>query len=174
MSELLQPLAIAKLESEFAEQSQPAPKVEHDKTGVLMGTLFATVGVGVLVVVAFMVVDNIRFITSSQRAEGVIVRVESRSSTDSDGDTSTSYYPVVSFRVGDQDYTARSGNSVPTESDYVEGQRVTVLFNPTNPPEARIESFSTMWLLVTVLGVFGGGFFGLGFLGRQASGGLTA
>ena len=71
----------------------------------------------------------------------------------SDGDTV--YYPRVRFvtQSGDViEFTSSSGTSPPA---FEVGEAVSVLYEPTSPGNARINSFFQLWLLPIILGGMG-------------------
>jgi hypothetical protein len=120
--------------------------------------LFAIIGLGLLIASFFVFLSTRSFINSSARATGtVIAHASSRSS---DGDLT--YAPVVSFRTPDgHSVEFKSQTSSSSRSPAV-GQTVEVLYNPRNPQEAEINSFSSLWLLPIILSGLGAGFFIIG------------
>ncbi|MDP2975717.1 MAG: DUF3592 domain-containing protein [Anaerolineales bacterium] len=88
-------------------------------------------------------------------------------STDSDGDTSTSYSPAVKFtyRVAEQEYTGNKitfgfiqgyGNYKKAQAalaHYPLGAQVTVYYNPANPADAVLERKAGGSTISLVLGI---------------------
>ena len=97
--------------------------------------LFTLVGMGMLLG-TFFIYDNTRsFLSSAVKAEGTVIElVRSRSSD------STTYRPVVRFSLNGQqlEFTSSSGSNPP---GYSRGEKVEVLYTPTNTQDARINSF---------------------------------
>ena len=88
-------------------------------------------------------------------AQGIVVENTGTRSKDSDGNTSTSYYPVVEFTVqgGEKHrFTGSTGSSTP---DYETGAKVDVRFDPRNPSKAQITDFTQFWLGPLGVGIFG-------------------
>jgi Protein of unknown function (DUF3592) len=89
-----------------------------------------------------------------------VIRVETGTYT-SRGRTRTAYYPVITFRT-------KQGAAVTFRSAQNDwrrvNERIEVAYDPRQPKNARINSFSTTWmtpLLVLLAGTFGlftGGF----------------
>lgn len=144
----------------------------------LGGGIFLLVGLGVMGGGLFAYVHMRNFADRAIRVPGEVVALSSH--TDSDGDTL--YSPVFEFQ--DQDGGLRqvtsSSSSKPAAFDV--GEKVEVLYEPGDPTDAVIDSFSQMWLLPTVLIPFGAifaligaavsGLFGLIFrLGRGGAAG---
>jgi Protein of unknown function (DUF3592) len=99
-----------------------------------------------------------RFVDASASATGTVTDSVGRWYRDPGDDPGVSKlsHPVVRFVTGD-------GRTVEFESQAASnlapkiGQQVTVLYDPTNPKEAKIKSFMMLWALpviFTVLGVF--------------------
>jgi hypothetical protein len=98
----------------------------------VFGAIFTAVG-------GWMMYDAYRFNAAAEHAEGVVVRLERRESRDR-GRVSHTYVPVVRFEAEGRPvtFTGSVGSSPPA---YKEGERVSVLYTPGNPEDARIESF---------------------------------
>jgi hypothetical protein len=102
-------------------------------------------------------------------AAGSVLRSEvgESTSTDSDGDTSTTYHPVVeyTYQVGGQSFTGRritfgpvTGNSNPRKaqevlSRYPSGGAVQVYYNPQKPDEAVLEKRASGTNVMLILGI---------------------
>jgi len=115
--------------------------------------VYIFLGVGSLMLfIALLLWNNSRsFLARAQATTGEVV--ELREVRDSDGGSST-WKPVVHFAVEGRDVTfAASFSSRPAPYDV--GDRVPVLYLPGNPDEARIKSFSSLWLGVVILGGMG-------------------
>jgi len=66
------------------------------------------------------------------------------------------YYPIIRFadKAG-QGHTLYS-NSGSYPPAYEVGERVSVLCDPANPKEAKVNSFTELWLWPLILGILGG------------------
>lgn len=128
----------------------------------IIGGIFAMIGVAALVGMAFAIVGTNSFIKQSSVTSGEIIDIVTRTSKDSDGNTTRSHYPVVRFNDA-------TGNAVEFESSTSTssrtgiGEHVQVRYIPDNPSKARISSsFLDMWGVSLMLGIFGVVFAGLG------------
>lgn len=65
------------------------------------------------------------------------------------------YRPVVSFRVGTAQTIRFQSIAHSNPPEYELGDSVRVLYDPGCPSEARIRSFTSLWLLPIVLGGLG-------------------
>jgi hypothetical protein len=83
------------------------------------------------------------FRRSAVRAPASIVGF--RTKADSDGDLL--HFPIFRFRDqhgGEHEVCSQTGESPP---GFAEGESMTVLYDPSKPAKARIESFWQMWLV---------------------------
>jgi hypothetical protein len=120
--------------------------------------LFSIIGLGLLIASLFIFLNTRSFINSSARATGTVVAHVSVKSSGGD----TTYAPVITFRTPDgQTIEFKSQTSSSSRSPAV-GQTVEVLYNPRNPQEASVNSFSSLWLLPIILSGLGAGFFIIG------------
>lgn len=118
-------------------------------------------GVFVLVGIIFVAVTPLISMGADKRtatAEATIVDVEERTSTDSDGDRSTSYYPVLQFE--DSDHVTHTGTQNVSSGGYDVGDVVEVQYDPMDPEGNLImtRDVGTLHLLETIFKI-GGGFF---------------
>jgi hypothetical protein len=79
-------------------------------------------------------------------ATGVVVETYQSSSTDSDGHSSVSYYPVVEFRTSDGRTCRFKGSTGSSSPDFEDGAVVKLRYNPSDPNEAQLTNFSQFWL----------------------------
>ena len=83
-----------------------------------------------------------------------------------DGSVKTTYAPVFTFYGNDgRTYTVTSSNSS-APPEFAAGQKVEVLYEPSDPATARIDSFLQLWTTPMVLAVLGviSSFVGYGFV----------
>jgi hypothetical protein len=119
--------------------------------------VFTLVGVGMLVGAFLTYRSTNSFLEEAAKAEGTVVElVQSRSSN------STTYKPTVQFT--DQngraiEFVSSSGSNPPS---YSKGEKVEVLYLPTDPQNAKIRGFFSLWGLSVILGLLGGVFFLIG------------
>jgi hypothetical protein len=79
-------------------------------------------------------------------AAGTAVETYESSSTDSDGHSSISYYPVVEFQTPDGRTYRFKGSTGSSSPDFENGAAVRLRYNPKNPNEAQLTNFSQFWL----------------------------
>jgi hypothetical protein len=81
-----------------------------------------------------------------------------RSGSDGGG----SYYPVIEFRTVRNEAVVFRGSVGSNPPSFRRGEQVRVLYDPTTPEIAKIDSFFQLWFLPLVLGVMGLTFGGAG------------
>jgi uncharacterized protein DUF3592 len=106
------------------------------------------------------------FVHSSAIAEGKVLSLREvvSHSDDADQHESITYAPVFTFKAADgASYTVSSdtGSSPP---GFAVGETVRVLYSPSNPPGARIDSFAQLWFTPMVFGGLGTGAIAAGLL----------
>jgi hypothetical protein len=130
--------------------------------------LFIGIGLLFIVVGAFVIGGTQRFLATSIEADGRIV--DFREHQDIDDDVPM-YSPVVEFTAGDgQAYrftSSSSSSSIPKV-----GRQVAVLYNPEQPRDAKIKSWTSLWMLPTIFIGLGSMLFLVGlalllFIGRK-------
>lgn len=119
-----------------------------------MGIVFALAGFVMLYFSWHTYNSTNKFLETALSTPGVVVDLERRhsSSTSSSGSSGPTYAPVVEFTHPESGETIRftsSSSSNPPAFD--EGEDVTVLYAPDNPDDARIDSFTDLWLLPLIL-----------------------
>lgn len=93
-------------------------------------------------------------LAGTEKVEGVLLRWTSERTTDSDGDTTTVYAPVVRFNALDgRTYEVKGlGRS---DTKIAPGDPVPVRYRPEDPGQALIADFQNLWGGVWGLGLFG-------------------
>jgi hypothetical protein len=119
--------------------------------------VFTLVGIGMLIGVFLIYKSTSLFLAEATKTEGTVVDlVQSRSSD------STTYRPVVHFinQNGQKiEFMSTTGSNPPS---YSKGQKVEVLYRPTEPQNAKINGFFSLWGGSAILGGLGGVFFLIG------------
>lgn len=119
--------------------------------------VFTLVGIGMLVGAFLIYKSTSSFLAEATKAEGTVVDlVQSRSSD------STTYRPVVHFinQNGQKiEFMSTTGSNPPS---YSKGQKVEVLYRPTEPQNAKINGFFSLWGGSVIVGGLGGVFFLIG------------
>ncbi len=119
--------------------------------------LFSLIGLGMLFGAFLLFNGTNSFLSEATRAEGTVVDlVRSRSSD------STTYAPVVTFmnqQGQDIEFVSSVSSNPPS---YSIGEKVTVLYRPGEPQNAKIDGFFSLWFGVIILGALGSIFFLIG------------
>jgi hypothetical protein len=112
--------------------------------------LFAVVGAGLLVVAGAMRANTKSFLAHASPAQGTVVALQPRRSSDN----STTYAAVVRFKHGSQaiQFTSQTSSSPPA---YGVGEIVPVLYLETNPYEAKVDAFFSLWGGQLIVGFLG-------------------
>ena len=127
-----------------------------------VAVLFSLVGLAALVGAGWRTVANIRFSAAATKTEGTIVKFDQRHSASSGRrrGTTVTWAPVFEFadaagvtqRVASSHSSSHPGRKV--------GDRVPVLYLPSEPHRARINSFASFWPVPLILTGLGAGFSG--------------
>lgn len=138
-------------------------KKHEDRLMVAFGAVFAFAGTLAAIAGIFSLFGSVGIAVNGARAEGTVTDIKVSSSSTSTG--GTSYYPIVSFRARNEQMYTFTPNS--SDSELKIGDKVSVLYNSSNPGEARIDSFWNLWgvgLLLLLMGlIFAGA--GVGIAG---------
>lgn len=104
-------------------------------------------GIGLLAGAGYMFSDTRQLLAAAEKAPGVVVGLERRSSKGGGAE-----YPVIEFAAvsGEVRRFTLSG-----PGDYPTGAVVEVLYDAANPANARLNSFIELWLGSLALGGFG-------------------
>lgn len=116
----------------------------------MFGSIFAGIGSIFAVTGIIIGISTRSFVASSVLTQGKIIALVERLSTDSDGDSSFVYYPVVRFTTNAGEPTVFEANAGSNPPAFTLGQQVEVLYSPQNPKEARIDSWLELWLFPTI------------------------
>jgi Protein of unknown function (DUF3592) len=132
--------------------------------------LFAAIGLVMLLGSLVVYGHTASFVRRAVRAQGTVTALVPRQSTNypntngsiSSGPTiSYTYQPVVRFRLGAQQL--QFSDSVATNPPaYHVGETVNVLYLESDPYNARIESFTSLWFLPMIFGGIGTIFLAVG------------
>ncbi len=143
------------------------PRAVYAKAPLLIGALLLAVGV---VLLASAVITNVLRADDWERRSahttGIVVDITTShtETRKSDGATrrETTYCPVVEFRVDGRTHTFEADTC--TDPGPRIGERRAVRYDPANPADAMLDSWTARWLLVTILGGIGALFSGIGAL----------
>lgn len=121
----------------------------------LIGSLvFMAMGLALLLPGLYMLLGTARQILGTQTARGMVVEIRHRSAVKSAGTAMA--YPLVKFKAGNGlEYAVQTTRGYSGSIPFQEGDEVDVLYDPSNPQEARIGSFFEIWGPATLLTLFG-------------------
>lgn len=124
-----------------------------DHTTRSIAWLFAALGLVGFLATGYWVLETRRFLDRAAAAPGQVIDLAEKRST-SNGKTSVSWHPVVSFRSADgreRRFRSGAGSSPPS---YRVGEAVTVLYDPAAPEaDARIKAWFDLWGGQAICGV---------------------
>jgi hypothetical protein len=159
LAEVLEPEVNAEREASFRQR--PKKSRQKDPMFIYGGLVIFLIGSAMISGAGYIAYSYFRFASNAVSVMGKVVEIDEIRSTDSDGKTSTTQYPIVEYEYEGTTYKSRStiGSS---GSDYSEGEQVEILVNTENPNNVLINTFTERWLIVTFLGAIGLAFFGGG------------
>jgi hypothetical protein len=117
------------------------------KTIAIAKYVFAAVGIGMLVGTFFLYRNTSAFVEQAARADGTVIDLVRKSKT---------YAPVVQFndQKGERiEFISSSGSNPPS---YTKGEKIEVLYLPSDPQKAAINDFLSLWGDCVILGAMGG------------------
>ncbi len=129
----------------------------------ILPLIFLFVGLGLSIAASVYGKRTRNFLIRSTETTGEVIALEEVPPTEA-GETHT-FRPVVSFPVGPTRQVRFKSMAHSNPPEYEVGASVRVLYDPTRPDEARIRSFTSLWLPLAGLG-------GLGIIFTVLGGGL--
>lgn len=122
---------------------------------LLVGSIFTLVGTVFLIVGIAVGASTMSFLDSAERTDGTVIELTERTSTDSDGSSSTAWYPTIEFTTpyGETISFVGSTGSNPPAHDV--GDEVPVAYDPDNPSDAKLSAFLSLYLLPLIFGGIG-------------------
>ena len=121
----------------------------------IVRTVFGLVGIGLLVGALIAVQHTRSFLADAVSAPGTVQDLVARSSTDSDGHSSTTFAPVVRFTTAQGESVTFFSSTSSYPPAYRVGESVEVLYRADDPGQARIHDWFSLWGLATILGGLG-------------------
>ncbi|CAM3413529.1 DUF3592 domain-containing protein [Flavobacterium chungbukense] len=112
--------------------------------------IFCIIGLWILIQAFFIYQEKKPFIDKADLVKGLVL-------------SSSNYSTKVSFVTKEGKTYKLFLNTSNNLIEYNEGENVEVLYDPKNPYKAKINSFSTLYLGVSILGIAGSVFFLTGF-----------
>ena len=110
-------------------------------------TLSLVVGLGLLAGAGYMFYDARQLISTAAKAPGTVVGFERRLSKGGSTD-----YPVIEFATASGEIRRFTTSGA---GDYAKGEAVEVLYDASDPANARVNVFIELWLGTLALGAFG-------------------
>lgn len=135
-----------------------------NNVGRLVGMIFMCIGIGLLMVVIYLVYTHQQFEKNAERVNGTLLEYQSyESKNDDGGGYTTMYTPVFAYSFRGKTFR-QPGNSSSSVKEYDIGQPVEILVDPENPSEILVNSFMEKWFLPLLLGIMGAVFSGIGYV----------
>lgn len=131
----------------------------NNKTFTIFILAFGLPGLGFLIGGVFAFTSTQNFLDQSVSANGTVIDLGLRYSGNS-----RVYYPIIKFTdESGQEIEFRSsfGSNPPA---YQVGEKVSILYIPDNPDQARISSFISLWFLTLLFLGMGTIFTGIGLI----------
>jgi len=125
---------------------------------ILIGLLLFLIGSGLLVGDFYMIKSTYGFLKSSEKTEGVVTKLISNRSSDG----KIMYNPEISFSDVSGKVIIFQSSLSSTIPDYAVGEKVSVLYDKTNPQKAKINTFLQLWFGPMIMTVLGAVFFLIG------------
>ncbi len=124
-----------------------------------MTSIFGVIGLLMLVGSGYWYNSTRTFLQEAILAQGEVIDLQVSRSSDS-----LTYHPVVSFVERDGrviEFRSSSGSNPPS---YDIGEQVDVFYLPSNPQDAMLNGFFSLWGGVVILGLLGSVFSAVGFV----------
>ena len=134
---------------------------------LFMGPTFFLIGVALLGGALYLYRRSQQWMSAAKTTTGQILRLNARESTDSEGDTTISYYPLAQFEANGQVYEFQNGMTV-NPKKYTVGSTQTVWYNPQNPQDAKVDAAMGNAVWPAVLGILGLFLLGVGWFAWDA------
>ena len=113
-------------------------------------------GIGILYLGIKGIFKTRDFLNHAIETDGTVVEIGEDVSTDSDGDTTRYYYPIINYRVGKNNaFTFKSKIGRGDRRAFREGQSLKILYDSRQPNEDKVKSYSEIWAGTFVLVVIG-------------------
>ena len=123
-------------------------------TIILIATIFALIGTGMLIGTFFLIKNANHFINTAIHTDGVVLENIEDVEQDDRG-THYSYRPKIQFQTkGNEEviFVSSTGYGAP---EYSNGDVVEVLYDPSNPHNAEVEGFFEVWGGGLIFGILG-------------------
>ncbi|PBJ09034.1 DUF3592 domain-containing protein [Flavobacterium sp. ACN6] len=121
--------------------------------------VFLIIGAALLTGAFFLYQNKSAFLEKAVSVQGTVIEMVAKRS-----DNSTTYSPVISFKTKSGQEITFSSSISSNPPSYSVNETVEVLYNPADPKEANINTFSSLWIGPLILGGIGIVFFLIGSL----------
>lgn len=147
-------------DKEFAEMKSDSKTMEN-----IIFWIFSGVAALMLLIAGISSFFNVQKLSKEQGSDGVVVDVvKHRQYIDEQDEVYDDFYfPVVRFTASDGKTRELEMSEGSSSQEYEAGDKVTVLYDPDRPLDARIKSFGSsalMWILPAITGILGVAFGG--------------
>ena len=119
---------------------------------------FTLIGLGMLAIAFTMYNNTNTFLDQAVTTEGMVTSL-----VRSQNSSSSSYFPVIQFFTPDGNLTEFKSSVGSSSPSYSRGDLVEILYLPAAPEQAKINSFSSLWMGTLIVGGLGLVFFLVGF-----------
>lgn len=130
-------------------------RVPVNRTINIICGVFLVCGLAFLGISIYTISNTRSFVAQAEMARGEVVDLEYRRDNSGSSASGGAYYPVVKYRTAAGDQRTLYGNTGSSPPSYRVGEAVDVLYAPTNPSDARIAGFFSLWLVALITGVLG-------------------
>lgn len=162
LAEKLEKEVEPELDQQEFQQKAEEMKRSGAKVGRLVGLIFMSIGLVLLVVAGYFVYDHQQFEKTAVTVTGTVVDFHSYVSNN-DNSSTTMYSPIFEYEYEGKKYTFES-NSGSNVKAYDVGERIDILVNPENPADVLVNSFMEKWFVPALLGFLGTMFTGFGYV----------
>jgi len=137
--------------------------MKDSKVGKWVGGIFMFFGIVMLAICTYIFYNNYTFAQIAVVVDGKVIDFETHYSTDDDGNSSLMYSSVFEYEYNGQIYKHTSDVSS-SSPDYDTGEEVEILIDPNLPSKALVNEFWDRWFIITLLGIMGSMFTGMGYM----------
>lgn len=125
----------------------------QSRVRLAVGAIFTVVGLVLVGVGGVLAYSTVSFVQAAERTTGTVVDLDVRWGSHGSRSSSRAEYPVVEFEADGQRHTFSSG--VTSTSHPEIGDTVSVLYDPAEPTDARLDSGLLNHLLELIFGGMG-------------------
>lgn len=120
-----------------------------------MNPLILILGLGLTAFGYVILQKNRRLAKVGVKTMAKVVDISKQHETDSEGYSTTSYYPVLEFQDDKQQAQRFQGNVGGGKRKYQIGQELEILYDPADSAKAQMKSVSSQWIMPVVVMLIG-------------------